>query len=442
MGIAGKLADELDGIIADMGAHAEEWAVRPGKDFTRDRKLPFVEVVGMLLSMGPDSIGIEAARSFGYAADAPRTSAFCQARAKLKPEALRALLVSFASRCKPGEYRGVRPVACDGTGVALPRDSLEPSTAVPPNGSSPEGRNAIHCTALYDVLGRLYLDCVVQPESGRNEFAAFCEMCDRWPYGGRPLFIMDRGIASYNVYAHAAESGAYFLVRIDDRKAARLLGRPLPDCVLDEEVSLILSRSTASSRMRQPGRRADYRLVDKGVRFDYIDEEHPEYEIGLRVARFPIGDRGEMENVVTNLPAGEFPTGGLKDVYWMRWGIETSFRDLKHTVGASRPHSSRLGFAAMEVWGRMTLYNLCSSVAACAAEEALRGREGRRLLAISFAFAAKACHDFLRARGRGQARAPDPEPLIRRNLLPVRPGRKYERRPRFQVPPAFAYRLS
>ena len=40
------------------------------------------------------------------------------------------------------------------------------------------------------------------------------------------------------------------------------------------------------------------------------------------------------------------------------------------------------------------------------------------------------------------ARPPDIEGLIRRSTLPVKPGRRYERRLRFQVPPAFMYRFS
>ncbi|MBQ3265989.1 MAG: transposase, partial [Ruminococcus sp.] len=51
--------------------------------------------------------------------------------------------------------------------------------------------------------------------------------------------------------------------------------------------------------------------------------------------------RGEMyrisentyETVITNLEADDFPPADLKKLYAMRWGIETSFRELKYTVG-------------------------------------------------------------------------------------------------------------
>lgn len=440
MGYPDQVRAELDAAISGMADHVGDWVARPGQDFTRERKLTFPRVMGMLVSMGPDAVGVEVAREFGYAADSPRAPAFCQARAKLRPEAARELLVRFTSRFPLGEHRGMCVVACDGSGLPVPRDSSEESTLVPPNRSSPRGRNAVHCTALYDLVGKRYLDCVVEPERERNEFAAFCEMCDRWAYGAVPLFVNDRGIASYNVYAHAIEAGAFFLIRLDDRKASRLLGRDVSgEGAFDESASLILSRSKSRRKMLQPDREADYRHVTPDVPLDYITEGSPEYEIDLRVARFPIGD-GELENVVTNLPGGLFGADDLRDLYWMRWGIETSFRDLKHTVGAAAPHSSRLTLVAMEVWARMVLYNFGSVVAAHVVEAIGRKRGAKHWHRVNLAFTLKACHDFLRM--DALARPPDLEGLIRRNTLPVKPGRKYERRLRFQVPPAFAYRFS
>ena len=439
MGYADMVEAELDSAIAGMAERAGEWCARPGRDFTRERLLTFPKVMRMLVSMGPDAVGVEVARSFGYAAGSPRAPAFCQARSRIKPEAMRELLVRFTSRFPLGGYRGMCPVACDGSGLPVPRDRAEESTLVPPNSSSPRGRNAVHCTAFYDLLGKRYLDCVVEPERSRNEFAAFCEMCDRWAYGAVPLFINDRGIASYNVYAHAIEAGAFFLVRLDDRKASRILGREVPDGPLDEGADLILSRFQSKRKRLRPEREGDYRHICADVAFDYITDESPEYEMSLRVVRFAIGG-GEWENVATNLPAGKFPPSDLRDLYWMRWGIETSFRDLKHTVGAAAPHSSRLGPVAMEVWARMVLYNFGSIVAAHVVESIGRKRGRKHWHRVSLAFTLKACHDFLRM--DALARPPDLEGIIRRNTLPVRPGRKHERRLRFQVPPAFMYRFS
>ena len=37
--------------------------------------------------------------------------------------------------------------------------------------------------------------------------------------------------------------------------------------------------------------------------------------------------------ITTNLPKEDFPVEEIKKVYAMRWGIETSFRELKYAIG-------------------------------------------------------------------------------------------------------------
>ena len=42
------------------------------------------------------------------------------------------------------------------------------------------------------------------------------------------------------------------------------------------------------------------------------------------------------ETVLTNLDKDVYPPEKLRELYASRWGIETSFRDLKYTVGMLR----------------------------------------------------------------------------------------------------------
>ena len=48
-----------------------------------------------------------------------------------------------------------------------------------------------------------------------------------------------------------------------------------------------------------------------------------------------------LETLVTNLPADQYPPNKLKELYALRWGIETSFRSLKYTVGLLSFHSKK-----------------------------------------------------------------------------------------------------
>lgn len=85
----------------------------------------------------------------------------------------------------------------------------------------------LHVVPLYDILNKCYLDVELQPIRRRNEFRAFCSLMDR--FGNhektKPIFIADRGFCSYNVFAHAMENHASFLVRAKDVFASRLLGK-------------------------------------------------------------------------------------------------------------------------------------------------------------------------------------------------------------------------
>ena len=55
------------------------------------------------------------------------------------------------------------------------------------------------------------------------------------------------------------------------------------------------------------------------------------YDLRFRVVRFRISG-GCYETVYTNLDSETFPIGKIKELYRLRWGIETSFRELELTV--------------------------------------------------------------------------------------------------------------
>lgn len=74
---------------------------------------------------------------------------------------------------------------------------------------------------------------------------------------------------------------------------------------------------------------------------DYLDEEHQEYDISLRVVRFEIAP-GSFENIITNLPDINFDFEDFKDLYHMRWNEENSFRDLNFRRGHPGFFSKRL----------------------------------------------------------------------------------------------------
>ena len=52
----------------------------------------------------------------------------------------------------------------------------------------------------------------------------------------------------------------------------------------------------------------------------------------------------------------------LKELYNRRWGIETSFRELKYSIGLNAKNSKKYDFILQEIWARLLLYNFCEMI--------------------------------------------------------------------------------
>ena len=256
-------------------------------------------------------------------------------------------------------------------------------------------------------------------------------------YGGSPIFIADRGFASYNTFAHATEKGVFFLIRAKDINVRRLLKlESLPDC-FDTRVDVILSRTQSIKKWSRPDLADQYRYVSSNIQFDYIKPGScDEYPLLLRIVRFQVVE-GVFENVITNLPADVFPADEIKKLYNLRWGIETSFRDLKHTIGTQNFHSKKVVYIEQEIWARLILFNFCAIITA---HVVIVQGDTKHVYQVNFAMAMKICHHFLRLREHDPPL--DLEALIGSYTLPIRLGRTFARQHRFQPPASFCYRFA
>ena len=81
----------------------------------------------------------------------------------------------------------------------------------------------------------------------------------------------------------------------------------------------------------------------------------------MRIIRFSVTE-GTYECIITNLPPDKFSADEIKCLYAKRWGIETSFRELKYAIGLTRFHSKKLEYILQEIWSRMVLYNFCEII--------------------------------------------------------------------------------
>ena len=438
MTLPGRAKAHLWGDIHKMSEDPGRFAKNPAADFTRSRKMDFEDLLRFLISMQSNTTASELLKYFDYNIDTLSSSAFYQQRNKLLPETFPFLLRLFNSHFDFDLYRGIyNLVSCDGSGFNIARNPNDPDTFHPPSGSTSIGFNMLHVVALYDLFSKRYLDCAVQKGRLKNEFQALCDFIDGYSYEGIPIFIADRGFASYNVFAHAQENGRFFLIRAKDINVQRFLSlETLPDSI-DTSVDLILSRTQSAKKRLHPDLAEQYRYVSSEVSFDYIERgSGDEYPLSLRVVRFEVTD-GVFENIITNLPDSEFSTDDIKHLYHLRWGIETSLRDLKHTIGTINFHSKKVDYIEQEIWARLILFNFCAIITI---QVVIAKNDTKHVQQVNFSMAIKICHRFIRLK-EGEPEI-EVERLIGSFTLPIRPGRSYARRHRPQSPASFCYRFS
>ena len=127
----------------------------------------------------------------------------------------------------------------------------------------------------------------------------------------------------------------------------------------DHAMQPALTRKQTKEVKADPKR---YKILPKTSPFDYLDlHDRKFYTLNFRVVRFAISE-DSYECIITNLPKEEFPTEEIKKLYAMRWGIETSFRELKYAIGLSCFHSKKVEYIIQEIYARLVLYNYCEII--------------------------------------------------------------------------------
>lgn len=424
--------------IDELSKTPEKYAVKPGIDFIRNRKLGFKDYVLLFLTMEGDCIREEIYRFFGRTIDAPTKTAFYKQRAKLRDDAFRNLFLAFNKKLPQKLYNNKYEFwACDGSAANIFLNPSDKDTYFEPNNKSTRGFNQIHVNAMFSLLDKRFTDVFVQPARKRNEYKAFCSMVDsaETTFTSKIVFFADRGYASYNNLAHIIEKGQYFLIRCDQKRASAMLREDVNTfSSFDSTINLILTRSKAIRKYSRPEMYSSYRYMTPEVPMDYLTPDRKEYDLAFRMVRFQLDD-GTYENIITNLPRDEFKASDMKALYHLRWSEETSFRDLKYTLCLKEFHSKKYDYIVQEVWARAILYNFSFSIIS----EVLIDREDLAYeYQPNYSAALKTCREFLRIHD-GTTKI-NVEGLIAQNIEPIRPGRTFPRQHRFHLPMSFSYR--
>lgn len=365
-------------------------------------------------------------------------SAFVQRRKKLSSMLFEEILSVFNGKCDDPElYHGLRVMAVDGTGVNLARDPKATSTFIQ-NVSNPKGYNQMHACCIYDVLNKTYHSCSIN----RDEIGALLYALDWYEFDRNTLFVADRGYESYNLFATFIEKGYFFLNRVKQNKSSMKKIAELPMKTLDTDLSFTIT-TTQTKEDKEKGhilvqvQKNKDRIYSPNTRAGRFDYPTP-YVMRFRVVRFML-DTGEYETLVTNLPRGKngFSSEDLAELYHSRWGIETSFSELKYGIGLNLLHGKSEEFARQELYAALTISNFCSRVA----REVVIQKKSETAYAykVNQKMAIYLCRKFLTENTMtGEQLMKE----IARYTEPVRPGRSDERNIKPKSFSGFTYRIA
>lgn len=313
------------------------------KSFTRNRKFTFKDIILFLLSQPQRSLPV-ALNDYIYssklAIDSISKQAFSKARLKIKPEAFREIFLMTIdvnkTRTSFNTWNGHPVLAIDGTSLQLP--NTEENQAY--YGSKKNQYDPValaSASALYDVLNDNLLNArivqyrtseLVQAEELINEFDL------KQVHGDKaPIIIFDRGYPSRKLYAQLEEKQCFFVMRHKTKPRGAL--RAVYQC--------------------------DY--GDTTIQYSYENHSYP-----LRVIKFNLSS-GVQETLVTNLFDPNITVEMFKELYFIRWGIETKYREVKLILKLENFVGIKPEAIEQEFYAAMFASNLLSMVSSVCNEE-------------------------------------------------------------------------
>lgn len=257
--------------------------------FTRNRKLSFPVMIVLLLNFLTRTMQIELDDFFANVLDAGTDSvtkqAFFKARKNILPDAFKELFLMtrdmVLNKNKIKRHKGYRILAIDGSELRLDKTKENKDIFLPRN-HSPENKTNAEISLLYDVISHYVIDAqigsigVCEREYAKKNLAHFSSICDE-----------------KDMIATLTGMGCKYLMR--------------------------LQASCFKGVKENPSN--DFRIT--------VSTKTDTYSV--RVVRV-ILKSGEIETLITNLSEDEFSADDFLDLYFLRWGIETTYDTLKNKL--------------------------------------------------------------------------------------------------------------
>ena len=279
--------EKLQAIVKEMESDRKLYVANPEKDFSRNRKVSFYDMIWFMLFIGASSMSKEIRRAFNdkafsYISEA----AIIKSRSKIKVSAFEHLFHKFNNTLEnPKEYKSYRVIAVDGSDFSS-LYSADSQYATISNQYG--GANRMHINFAYDILNKNFLDCVIEAKNKADERKGAIKMLSSLCESEKILAIMDRGYDGLKVFEHCNRIPKLrYLIRIRSSMTKEIKAWP------DEELDLDLKFEVRTQSKRLP-----YRTKVKAW-----DMELP-CTVSFRLVKVKLKDKWLV--MATNLPRSDF----------------------------------------------------------------------------------------------------------------------------------------
>ena len=387
-------------------------------DFSRNRKLPFLDLLLYLLNFVKSSYQPELNKFFQIlsgsltAKKIVSKAALCKARKKLKHESfveLNARTVDhFYQHFSPLKWMDFTLKVIDGSTVKLPdyQEIAEHFGAWHPRQGGPVSMARI--SQLYDPLNQVTTHAIIAPKSvGERELAArHCELL-----GKSDLVLLDRGYPAFWLFVLILRQGTHFCARISTKKW-HIIRRFM---ALEKSEQVITLTAPATSIAACKERCLDTRPIQ------------------VRLIRIEL-DSGETEVLITSLlDPEEFPAHLFAELYHTRWPVEEDYKVMKCRIEIEDFSGQSVHSVYQDFHAAVFSKNITAMLVFSTRESVEKLYDQRQLqYKINFTQALSTMRDaivllFQRSKRALVQMLHDLLETIAMAVEPVRPGRKYPR---------------
>ena len=301
--------------------------------FTRKRNMPFAEMIAFLMQRSTTSMDIKIDKWFedwmSERNAVVSRQAISKSRQHIPPEIfhdfLRLSVKMFKDNCKKKKsWNGYRILAIDGTDLQIPTTTENLSVYGGIKSRYKKQMAGATAGALFDVLNDIILDSELSPYKTceRKIAKKLLDTTMTEELKEESIVLFDRGYPAYEFLGYLFEKKINFVIRIKEQMTR------LRDTRSDDgEV---------------------YRKCGNGCR-------------SIRTIHLKL-PTGTDEYLITNMPQEKLTIDHFQELYFLRWGIESKYKELKESIEVENFSGKKSICVKQDYFISLFLSNICSLI--------------------------------------------------------------------------------